>query len=327
MPVYNAGKYLNAAIESVLQQTFGDFEFLIFNDASTDNSLDIIQSYADNRIVLINSGVNKGYLEHLNHGIRMARGKYIARMDADDISSIHRFEKQVALLDAHEEIGVCGSWATLIREDNDGKDSVVGIAKKPSTHADILDVFYKENPFFHSSVMLRRSLLVGQGLYYDQDYYTSEDYHLWYLLSARTRLHIIEEPLLQYRLHPGNISKTRNDLQTINANRVRADILSDQLQLNLSEEEKKSLYLFLSLKKIGQPDFGVIGKVVKSITEAKLPRNKKKELLTFMKLRFIWYINTHQFGLSDAGLLRHSGVYKFGIKNVIKYAYKCIFRV
>ena len=110
MPVYNARFYLSKAISSIINQTFKDFEFLIFNDGSTDNSADIIYSYNDRRIRFFNSEQNFGYVYHLNYGIEIAKGEYIARMDADDISFPTRLEKQVAFMDKNPEVGVCGTW-------------------------------------------------------------------------------------------------------------------------------------------------------------------------------------------------------------------------
>src|SRR3569833_3127261 len=113
MPVYNAGKYLKQSIESILNQTVADFEFLIFNDASTDDSLNIIKSYSDERIRVINSPINTGYVKHLNHGFQIARGTYFARMDADDISVPTRFEEQLTFLNLNPNIDIVGSYISV----------------------------------------------------------------------------------------------------------------------------------------------------------------------------------------------------------------------
>src|SRR5690606_37017335 len=122
MPVFNSEKYLVEAIESILSQTFSDFEFLIFDDGSTDRSGDIIRMYAarDARILSDFSPVNKGYVVHLNEGIQRARGRYIARMDSDDISLPKRLEIQKTFLDEHPGIGIVGS--SSLRIDQDGVD-------------------------------------------------------------------------------------------------------------------------------------------------------------------------------------------------------------
>ncbi|HAS7841575.1 TPA: glycosyltransferase family 2 protein, partial [Vibrio cholerae] len=117
MSVYNGEKYLGEAIDSILKQTFSDFEFIIINDGSTDKTLEIIKSYMkkDDRIVLV-SRENKGLIVSLNEGLDLAKGQYIARMDADDISIKSRFEKQIEFLDSNPDIGVCGTWVEVFGE-------------------------------------------------------------------------------------------------------------------------------------------------------------------------------------------------------------------
>ena len=122
MPVYNAEKYVAEAIDSILNQTFNDFEFLIINDGSTDNSLDIIKSYDDPRITIINNETNLGLSHTLNKGIELARGEYIIRMDADDISLSIRLEKQIEFMDSNQHIGICGSWIQTF--DKSGNQSI-----------------------------------------------------------------------------------------------------------------------------------------------------------------------------------------------------------
>jgi len=324
MPVYNAEKYLRSSIESILHQTCGDFELLIFDDASTDHSREIIDSYKDDRIHVIRSEVNRGYLFHLNHGLSIARGQYIARMDADDISTSGRFALQTQLLDNNPEIGVCGTWAKLIREEN-GKDVVVGEVQKPSQHEQILAELYKGSPFFHSSVMLRRDLLQKHALQYEQDYYTAEDYRLWYQLSSLTRLHVIEQPLLLYRLHTANISKVRNEQQTINANRVRVDVLADRFGISLAADEKKVVYTFLSQKKIEPAQQRTLYQFISTILHSAPTPALKQEFRIFFKDRFLWYINNNDFAFKDLNLLKGNFIYKIGTKNLFKYIYKCIF--
>lgn len=110
MPVYNAQEYIREAIDSILNQTFSDFEFIIINDGSTDNSVEIIKNYNDPRIVLVDNTENKGLVSVLNQGLQLAQGEYIARMDADDISLPNRFMEQVNYLDKHPQVGILGAW-------------------------------------------------------------------------------------------------------------------------------------------------------------------------------------------------------------------------
>ena len=113
MPVYNGEKYLKEAITSILLQTFDDFEFLIINDGSSDASVDIIQSFRDPRIRLVHNDTNIGLIATLNKGLKLAHGKYVARMDQDDISLPRRLEKQTYFMDNNPDVGVCGTWIKL----------------------------------------------------------------------------------------------------------------------------------------------------------------------------------------------------------------------
>ena len=118
MPVYNAGYYLKEAIDSILNQSFSDFEFFIIDDKSTDNSLEIIKSYKDDRIILIEKQSNTGYTDSLNMAIKLSKGKYIARMDADDISSPKRFLKQYEYLESHQDVVLLGTNYEIIGDSN-----------------------------------------------------------------------------------------------------------------------------------------------------------------------------------------------------------------
>ena len=140
MPVYNGEKYLKEAIESILNQTFKDFEFLIINDGSTDNSVKIIQSFNDLRIRLIHNESNIGLIKTLNKGLKLSNGKYIARMDCDDVSLPKRLSVQINFMEKHPEIGVCGSWVKII-----GLEQKF-INKYPQKHEEARHIFYLTRP-------------------------------------------------------------------------------------------------------------------------------------------------------------------------------------
>src|SRR5215203_3648445 len=186
MPIYNNEQYVGLAIESILNQTFRDFEFLIFNDGSTDRSQEIICSFNDSRIKAFDYSINTGYVTHLNHGIEIATGKYIARMDADDISLPDRFERQIKILENNPEIGLCGAWIqefdiTLIPKDK-GK-----IYRYASNHDAICVKLMRHNSFAHPVVMMRRNVLIDHNLRYEKEYVPSEDYQLWVKMKKFTK--------------------------------------------------------------------------------------------------------------------------------------------
>lgn len=215
MAIYNSERYLSDAIKSILSQTFSDFEFIIVNDGSTDNSLKIIESFSDPRIKIINQE-NQGLAKSLNNGLRQARGEFIARMDADDISFPERFEKQIKFFENNPEYDFCGTSAIFINEIRQkiGERIVLDDWQK------IKKTILWKNPFIHPSMMFRRTLLDKAGFYYEHprhskfDYYP-EDYELWLRAIGRgMKCANLIEPLIYYRINPKGLTygKTRTSL-------------------------------------------------------------------------------------------------------------------
>lgn len=221
MPVYNAEKYVGEAINSILNQTFIDFEFLIINDGSTDNSLDVIKSFDDLRIKLINNEMNLGISPTLNKGIDIAQGDYLARMDADDISLSIRLEKQVEFMDSHQHIGICGSWVQTF--DKSGDQS---IWKYPQTHEELLFLLLFNTCFAHPSVCIRKQVFLDSKLRYRQEFVPAEDYYLWAELASITQFFNLQEVLLRYRFSETQIS---NDslLRQKNVSMIKRKVLND----------------------------------------------------------------------------------------------------
>jgi len=203
MPVYNAQKYIKVALESILNQTFTDFEFIIINDGSSDESLKIIEGYAlqDARIKVVNRE-NKGLIKTLNEGLKLAKGKYIARMDADDISLPLRFERQLQYLEEHSDCIAVGTFATLIDSDGD----VIGPMGSLQRHSEIDDAHLngKGGAIVHPSAMFRRKVVLEAGGYLD-DFAYAEDLELWLRLAEVGKLANIPEALFLYRQHLGSI--------------------------------------------------------------------------------------------------------------------------
>lgn len=217
LPVYNTKEcYLREAIESILNQTFTDFEFIIINDGSTDNSVEkVILSYTDNRIRYIKQE-NQGIARSLNNGFALAQGEYIARMDADDISLPERFAKQIAFLDAHQDISLCGTAITKFRKD---KTRVIIYPSEPR----ILDCL-QMTCVAHPTVMLRITDFRKYNLEYNPDY-KCEDYELWSRALRYLKFYNISEPLLHYRIHENNLSVQTN-IMTESEIRVRENIIN-----------------------------------------------------------------------------------------------------
>jgi len=232
MSVHNGSAYLHDAIESILDQTFDDFEFLIIDDASTDNSIEVIKSFRDQRIKIITNENNIGLTRSLNKGLGSARGKYIARMDADDISLPQRFEKQVQFLDSHPETGICGTWVQTTERSSEL------IWKYPIDNDNIKCSLIFESAFAHPSVMMRRQVLADYNLTYSENFYYAQDYDLWVRCACHTGLANLSEVLLLLRQHPAKIGSISADGQHEAARRIRCRQIQ-RFGMLVSEEEYK----------------------------------------------------------------------------------------
>lgn len=210
MSVYNGEAFLREALESVLSQTFPDFEFIIIDDGSIDGTGALLSSYAnrDARIRLL-SHENQGRVTSLNKAIGLARGKYIARMDADDISLPQRLAQQVAFMDRHAEIGLlCGSFELMSA---DGK--TLRFVQPPLGDADIRAVLLRCNPFCHPAVMMRKEVVLAAGGY-RKALLDVDDYDLWLRISERSKMAGFTEQVLRYRVHRGQVSVRNMRQQT-----------------------------------------------------------------------------------------------------------------
>jgi len=222
MSVYNAERFIAEAVESVLKQTFRDFELLIFEDTSTDSTLEILRSFTDPRIRLIKNSENHGLTKNLTQGMDMTRGEFVARMDADDICMPHRLEMQVAYLDAHPEISALGSAVTFF--DESGKEFV---AHQPLEHEEIKCALFYGFTMLHPSVMMRKADFDNHGLNYDPAFRVSQDHDLWTRAIRKVRFANLYEPLLRMREHKGKIGNTRKPLQAELSNRIRQRQLAE----------------------------------------------------------------------------------------------------
>lgn len=231
IPTYNCAPYVKQAVQSILDQTYTNFECIIIDDCSTDNTVAIIKSLNDSRINLIVKPKNSGYTNSLNYGLTIAKGKYIARMDGDDISLPQRFEKQVEVLEKNTDIVVCGSVFQII-------DSKV-IINAPQYHDDITIGLLKDSCIGHPTAMIKKSVLDANNINYNTDFEPAEDYDLWVRLSKIGKLHNLQEVLFLYRVHDNQVSVTKKEIQRKSASLSRFNMLS-QLGFEFSEAEKQA---------------------------------------------------------------------------------------
>ena len=205
MPVYNGEKYLKEAVDSVLNQTFTDFDLLILNDNSSDATASILEEYAkkDDRVVVITKTSNEGPANLRNEGIEKANTPLIALLDADDIALPKRFEKQIQLLEANEDLALCGTWFTIF---GDKKEKII---KHAVEHDDLKVHFLHSCGLGNSTVMFKKSAI--KDLRFEHEYVPAEDYGLWSEFIANSKFYNIPESLVRYRWHPGNISQTKEE--------------------------------------------------------------------------------------------------------------------
>jgi len=229
MCVHNGEEFLKEAVKSVLDQTFSEFEFIIIDDASTDKSPEILSSFSDPRIQVIRNEVNLGLTKSLNKGLTYAKGEFIARMDADDICLPFRFEKQIDFFTKHPDIALCGSHVTLI-------GSSTGLGCYPEAHEQIKVTAMANSPFAHPAVMWRRKVFDDLQLRYDEGYRTSQDFELWSRAVHKVKAANIAEPLIYYREHIKQITKSKQSNQSLNARKTKLKQL-EYLGLTPSESE------------------------------------------------------------------------------------------
>lgn len=262
MPVYNGEKYLKEAIESILNQTYKDFELLIVYDESTDETFSIVQGFQeqDDRVVLIN-GDKEGISGALNKGIEKARGKYIARLDADDVSLPFRFEAQINHM---ESLGldICGGHSLLI--DSDGKVNGIGIVPRSHDLCGLSMMFMV--PFAHSSVMILKSFLTNSSLKYEGKY---EDFDMWIrMFSAGAKFGNVDDIVIRYRVLDNSLSTvhatgSRRDTRRVlkKFRREHQQYLSEVIKRTdiklLSEGEKSLVARYLISKAI--TGFSIVG--------------------------------------------------------------------
>lgn len=214
MPVYNGEKYLREAIDSILNQTFTDFEFLIIDDGSRDGSIEIIKSYTDPRIRLIENSDNRGIEHVLNQGFGEAKAQYISRMDCDDISLNRRLELQVMFMEQNPQVDVLGSALRVF-----GGNGMGRIDRLPVNDNELKPLLLFCGPFAHPTVMFRKSAL--GNICYASDYKYAEDYDFWTRLAPITKFANLSECLLLYRIHPTQAGSVNKKEQRENARKVR----------------------------------------------------------------------------------------------------------
>ena len=241
MPVYNTKEeYLRASIESILNQTFTDFEFIIVNDGSTNNAEEVILSYKDNRIKYVKQE-NQGIVGALNNAWSKASGKYIARMDSDDIAYPERFAKQVNFLEENPEYSLVGSWAKIIPSKN--------IIKLPQD-IKIMDLL-ADCMFIHPSIMFNKADFEKFNLQYETGFEYAEDYCLYANAVKHLKMTNLQEVLLDYRVYLENSSSKNRDVRIKSSFKVQ-DLILENLSNDKELQERILDIAYRKKNKVGR---------------------------------------------------------------------------
>ena len=244
MPVYNGGEYLRPSIESILRQAYRDFEFLIINDCSTDHSLETIYSFRDPRITVHNNEINLGQTKSLNVGLKLAKGKYIARMDADDMAFPMWLDKLVKYILEHPEYVAVSSYAAVI----DGLGNPQRILRTPINFQEVIVNLFFGKAMNHVGALFKKEIILGIGGY-NEDFCVAQDYELWSSL-IRTGYQIINIPdiLVSVRVHEnsfGFIEENKKGLQDVVETITRT--VNTLTSLKITRDEAVKIRLFYRL--------------------------------------------------------------------------------
>lgn len=239
MSVYNGSSFLEQSISSVLGQTFSNFEFIIVDDASTDNSLEIITNFAekDPRIKVLRNSCNLGLTKSLNLSLKVCSGEYVARIDADDFCAVDRLEKQIKFLDQNDKYVLVSSWAVEV----DSSGNEIRVLKPNLTDSELKKVLIRHNPIIHSSIMFRRQIVLSEGGY-DEYFVYAQDYDLYLRLVKNFSLAILPECLVFSRVSANSITVRKNRRQTFFALVARHRAI-----INKTYEFRNYIYLFFPL--------------------------------------------------------------------------------
>jgi len=249
LPVYNGEKYLAESLDSILAQTYRNWELVIINDGSTDSTENLILKYQDKRIKYFPNDVNKGIIFSLNRGLRESNGIYIARIDADDIALPYRLEKQVRFLSENPDYDLCGSYFQTI--DSNGR--LLKNVTFPANNRDAQSYLLLHNCFCHSAIMMRTG--IAKDLKYDENFQVCEDYDLWYRISRTGKILNLPEFTTLYRVHDNNMSTRKSEIMFAHVNKINKRILDDLgIEYSKSELDVHSNALSYNAFFFGNPD-------------------------------------------------------------------------
>lgn len=294
MPAYNVEKYIGEAVSSILNQVFSDFELIILNDGSSDNTSEIIRSFDDERIIFIDDNINKGKILRLNQGLSLSRGKYIAIMDADDISEKNRLLKQFKFLENNSNTGACGIWIHLFGEKNE-------VIRNPVNNEEIY--LHLLNGCCFAMPLIRKDIIKRHNLSFENDFWP-EDYMLWIKLANLTNLYTIPEVLYYYRIHHSQISKSKKITISEGAARVKNIHFRKMSQKVLGDNYIDCPDL-LNHHNFTLKELIKIGDHIELITDANRQSKQFNQQLIERKLSRLWYKSFYSLEKIDKKVIKY----------------------
>lgn len=239
-PNYNGSKYIGDCIQSILDQSYSNFEYIIIDDGSTDNSWDIIQQFSakDDRIKVYRNERNLHVVRTRNKAFELCspESKYFAILDSDDIALPDRLDHQIEFLEKNKDFGIIGSNITIIDE----KSNIIGYREYPENDEALKKVILRYNPFTQSSIIIRRSVIEEVGMY-DKKWKVCSDYDLWLRIGEKWKLANIQEYLVKYRLCRTQLKSTATKLTIQNTYRIQNNALKEY---NYRDRFKNKLFRF-----------------------------------------------------------------------------------
>jgi glycosyltransferase involved in cell wall biosynthesis len=242
MPTYNGVDYVFSAVQSILTQTFTDFELIIIDDSSSDGTTEVLKKITDPRIQLIFKPVNSGLIDTLNLGLKVAKGKYILRMDQDDISIQNRIEVQLDFMEANSDVVVCGAGYQVINSNKFFRPS----CKHEELLLDMIDYC----PFAHPTIMMRADFLKNHNILYNPYYLNAEDYKIWTEISQVGKMANLPNIVLKYRIHENQMSSK----SAIKQKEMSQKIAIEHLNFLSNFHEYAEYYLNESLNNLSDLD-------------------------------------------------------------------------
>jgi glycosyltransferase involved in cell wall biosynthesis len=318
MPVFNSDEYLREAIDSILAQSFREFEFIILDDKSTDGSEEIIKSYSDQRIKFFQNERNLGVATTLNKGVDLASGKYIMRMDSDDICDTERLKIQFKFMNDNPSVGLCGSWVWHF-------NSTKRYLLKYPIGDDCIQAFCLfGNPLCHPTISFRRDFLLKKGFHYDERLRAAQDFDLWCRINGHTTIENIAKPLVSWRKNEQGITWKKSGI----SDEKTKEILEKQLaKLNLVVNRKQLEFH----REVGN------GSGAKNIVELRLMHSWLCKLVSIndevaafsstgirKAAAFVWHrscLNTSGIGLQVLRTYRQSWLKKYYVPDCREQAY------